>query len=93
MAEVFVGIDVSKDRLDVACSGGRGFAVANDEAGHEALIQRLAELGPALVVMEVTGGLERMVALRLALAGLALRIACHSTPRIDRRSQVCCRTS
>lgn len=74
MTEIFVGIDVSKDRLDVACSGNLEFGVCNDEAGHAALAARLLELGPALVVMEATGGLERALALRLTLAGLALRI-------------------
>jgi transposase len=74
MTELFVGIDVSKDRLDVACGGDLEFGVSNDEAGHTALVARLLELGPALVVMEATGGLERAVALRLTLSGLALRI-------------------
>jgi transposase len=74
MTDIHVGIDVSKDRLDVACSGGLEFGVGNDEAGHAALIERLLALQPTLVVMEATGGLERAVALRLTLAGLALRI-------------------
>jgi transposase len=74
MSEVCVGIDVSKDRLDVACSDGRTWAVANDEAGHEALCRQLAELAPKLVVMEATGGHERAAAMRLTLAGVALRI-------------------
>ena len=74
MTELCVGIDVSKDRLDVACGDGLEFSVANDETGHAALTERLLELQPTLVVMEATGGLERAVALRLTVSGLALRI-------------------
>jgi transposase len=74
MGEIYVGIDVSKDRLDVACSDGRAWTVANDEAGHEALCRQLAEPAAKLVVMEATGGHERTAAMRLALAGIGLRI-------------------
>jgi transposase len=74
MTELCVGIDVSKDRLDVACGDGREFSLGNDEAGHAALTERLLELQPTLVVMEASGGLERAVALRLTVSGLALRI-------------------
>ena len=74
MTEFCVGIDVSKDRLDVSCGDGSEFSVGNDEAGHAALTERLLELQPTLVVMEATGGLERAVAVRLTLSELALRI-------------------
>jgi transposase len=64
---VFVGIDVSKARLDVAVSpSGDSFSVANDEGGVDAIIQRLEGLRPALVVLEATGGLEAPVAAALA---------------------------
>lgn len=74
MTDKCVGIDVSKDRLDVACGGGLEFSVDNDEAGHRALAERLLELQPTVVVMEATGGLERAVALHLTLSGVALRV-------------------
>jgi transposase len=74
MTEFYVGIDISKDRLDVATSGELEFAVSNDEAGHAALTERLLKLQPTLVVMEATGGLEQAVALALTVSGLALRI-------------------
>lgn len=74
MTEFCVGIDVSKDRLDVSCGDGSEFSVGNDEAGQAALTERLLELQPTLVVMEATGGLERAVAVRLTLSELALRI-------------------
>jgi transposase len=68
--EVFVGLDVSKDRLDGATRAGATFAEANDPDGHAALVARLKPLGAALVVLEATGGLELPVAAALAAAGI-----------------------
>ena len=70
MAGPFVGIDVSKDHLDVALRPGGVFRVPNDPAGHADLVGRLLPLGPALVVMEATGGLELPALAALAAAGL-----------------------
>ena len=56
---VFVGIDVSKDQLDVALRpSAERWAVANDDAGIATLVDRLGALTPALIVLEATGGLE-----------------------------------
>lgn len=74
MSELYVGIDVSQDRLDVAMSDGRQFPVSNDETGHRQLREQLSPHPPRLIVMEATGGLERAAAAELAGAGLALRI-------------------
>jgi transposase len=69
----FVGIDVSKDRLDVHVrSSGETFAVARNGEGLESLVTQLAGLKPALVVLEATGGFEITVAAALAGAGLPL---------------------
>ena len=55
----FVGIDVSKAHLDVAVRpDDTTFRVGNDPAGLVELIARLAPLGPALIVVEATGGYE-----------------------------------
>lgn len=71
--EVYVGIDVSQERLDVHfLPSGEAFALARDGAGIEALAHRLCALGPALVVMEATGGFETVVAAGLAAQGLPL---------------------
>jgi transposase len=71
--EVFVGVDVSKDRLDVCVlPSEEAFAVARDSEGVEALAERLQALGPTLVVMEATGGFETILAAGLASAGLPL---------------------
>lgn len=70
---VFVGIDVSKDRLDVHLRpSGEAFAVARNDEGLDSLAPRLAALNPVLVVLEATGGFEITVAAALAGAGLPL---------------------
>ena len=70
-----VGIDVSKDRLDVHLRpSGEAFAVARDGKGLESLVERLAALDVSLVVLEATGGFETTVAAALASAGLPLAV-------------------
>jgi transposase len=72
---VFVGIDVSKARLDGACRpDGEPFSEANDPRGIEAVVARLRAAGTALVVVEATGGLEIPLAAALAAAKLAVAI-------------------
>jgi len=74
-AQVWVGIDVSKARLDVALgSEGELFSVANDPRGIRALVKRLVKVGPQRVVMEATGGLETLAAAELGLAGLPVAV-------------------
>jgi transposase len=73
MEMVWVGIDVSKDRLDVhVLPDGIAFAVARDGKGLAELIERLRPLAPDLVAVEATGGFEAVVAAALAGAGLPL---------------------
>jgi transposase len=73
MDTIVVGIDVSKDRLDVAVRPtGESFAVARDAAGLDGLVARLIPLAPAAVAVEATGGYETVVAASLAAAGLAV---------------------
>ena len=72
--EIFVGIDVSKERLDVHVRpGGESFAVSRDGKGLEELLGRLRTLSPVLVAVEATGGFETIVA--AAVAGAALPLA------------------
>ena len=76
-APLFVGVDVSKDRLDVARSDrGAAEAYANDPAGVAALVAALAGAGPSLrvVVVESTGGLERPLLEALLDAGLPVAL-------------------
>ncbi len=71
MDATYIGIDVSKDRLDVhVLPSGTAFAVARDGEGVDALAGRLRELAAATVAVEATGGFERVVAAGLAAAGL-----------------------
>jgi transposase len=67
----FIGVDVSKATLDVcAHTSGASFTVDNDEEGLKQLCERLIERSPELVVLEASGGYERLCAAALAHAGL-----------------------
>lgn len=71
MDTIIVGIDVSKDRLDVALRpGGEAFVIERNASGLERLIARLREQPPYLVALEATGGFETIVAAALAGAQL-----------------------
>ena len=69
--EVYVGIDVSKARLDVAVRpSGEGWQITHDTHGIATLVERLQALAPVLVVLEATGGMELPLAGELAAGGL-----------------------
>lgn len=70
---VVVGIDVSKDWLDVAI-GKESLRVANDADGIDGLTSRVRDVGAQLVVMEATGGYETQAATAIAGAGLRLAV-------------------
>jgi transposase len=75
MESIIVGIDVSKNRLDVAVRpSGEVFVVERNAAGLELLVARLRELSPHIVALEATGGFETMVAATLGAAGLPVII-------------------
>lgn len=66
-----VGIDVSKDRLDVAIGSDGGVrAFTNDPDGHQLLVEQLRAAAPARIVLEATGGYERAIVAALAAAAL-----------------------
>lgn len=66
----FVGIDVAKDKLDVAVLGEKKASqVGNDQKGIANLIKKMKELAPQLIVVEATGGYQRAVVLGLYEAG------------------------
>lgn len=68
------GIDVSKDRLDVAVHpSGERFSVTNNEEGWRALAHRLKPIGPRAIGIEASGGYERGVIGVLLRAGLPVR--------------------
>ena len=69
--EIVVGIDVSKDRLDVhVLPGEEAFAVGRDAAGLSMLHERLGGLGVTCIGIEATGGYETVVAASLGAAQL-----------------------
>ncbi len=71
MEAITVGIDVSKDRLDVAVRpDGATFVVERNGAGLDDLVARLAALRPFRIGLEATGGFETVVTAALAGAGL-----------------------
>jgi transposase len=70
-ATIVVGIDVSKDRLDVCVRPiGEVFSVSRDATGIEVLIGRMAGLTLRVIALEATGGFETVVAASLGAAGL-----------------------
>ena len=72
----YVGIDVSKNTLDVhVLPGDQQWRVVNDQAGCVELVERLKPLGETvLVVMEATNVFWRMAAAALAGAGVACAV-------------------
>lgn len=73
MARVGVGIDVSKDWLDVATtSEASPWRVRNDAAGLEELVARLREVEVHRIVLEASGGYEGLALHQLHDAGFAV---------------------
>ena len=71
----FIGIDVSKARLDVAVLPlAQDQSFANDEAGVTALVAWANALKPDLIVLEATGGLQMLATGMLAAAGLPVAV-------------------
>jgi len=71
----YVGIDVSKDRLDVhVLPQGDAFAVARDGKGVAELVERMKAIGAERIAVEATGGFETVVAAALAGAGLPVAV-------------------
>jgi transposase len=72
---IYVGLDVSKQHLDLAVLPARPpQRVAHTDSGVADLVTQLRTLGPALIVLEATGGYETDVATALALAGLPVAL-------------------
>ena len=79
----FVGIDVSKDKLDVHTRpGGEKFVVSRDAAGLDELIKRLKPLHATAIGVEATGGFEQVVTATLAGAGMPVVVVNPAQVRI-----------
>ena len=71
----YVGIDVAKDRVDIAVRPtGEYWDVTYDEAKVAALVAQLQTLQPAAVILESTGGLELPLVAALAAAALPVAV-------------------
>jgi transposase len=69
--EVFIGIDVSKEKLDVAVRPtGEFISFSNNEDGISCGVDFVNSFSPSLVVLEATGGLETAAVGMLADKGL-----------------------
>ena len=70
-----VGIDVSKDYLDLACRPeDTRWRVANDNAGIAQCLARLRQLKPTLIVLEATGGWQGSLVAALAVSKLPFAV-------------------
>jgi transposase len=68
MSEAFVGIDVAKDWLDLQVLNGPAQRFANDSQGLQALVHSLRGLALERIVLEASGGYERLAAATLVAA-------------------------
>ncbi|MHB9075569.1 MAG: IS110 family RNA-guided transposase [Desulfobaccales bacterium] len=81
-SDIFVGIDISKSRLDVAITpGDQSFTCPNNEAGIQKLVRRLQRLNPQTILLEATGGYEFLLVAALREAELP---ACFINPKLVR---------
>lgn len=78
----YVGIDVSKEQLDVAVLGESQTSQAeNRAAGIMKLVEQMQVMAPELIVVEATGGYQRAVVDALFRAGLAVAVVNPSRVR------------
>jgi transposase len=71
----YIGIDVSKDRLDIAVLGEKqAWQVENTCKGIDELLQQMIGLQPELIVVEATGGYQRNVVDALFRAGVSVAV-------------------
>ncbi len=87
-APVFIGIDVSKEWVDVAVhSSGDTWRVNQDQEGIDALVVQFQSMNPQCVVMEATGGYEMPLSTALATAGIPVAVVNPRQVRDFARSQ------
>lgn len=80
-SEEYVGIDVSKDKLDVAIWGEKDcLEVGNSKKGIVKLVKQMIARTPRLIVVEATGGYEEAVVQAMYEAGV--RVALVSPQRV-----------
>lgn len=73
--EIFIGIDISKDKLDVAIWGlEETWSFHNEAEGWQELIEQVKVIHPSLIVVEASGGIEQPLVAELYLAELPIAI-------------------
>ncbi len=73
--EIFVGIDVSQEKLDVhVLPEETSFTCTTDAKSIDGLVKRLQKRTPFVIVMEATGGLEAALVAELGAAGLPVAV-------------------
>jgi transposase len=86
-AEVIIGIDISKARLDIHVRPtGQCWSLENGRAGIAALVTRLAKLKPAAIGVEASGGYEQPLARALHAAGFDVHILAPARVRAFARA-------
>mgnify|MGYP001125599307 CR=1 FL=1 len=87
MTQSFVGIDVSKTRLDIATYPDVTHdAMQNNVDGIKRLVEKMTELKPEIIVLEATGALEVPALSALAEAGLPAVAINPANPRAFAKS-------
>ena len=72
---VYIGIDVSKEHLDVALyPDDTCHRFAYDERGVADITEYLRKIHPTIVVLEATGGYETLIAASLSSAGIPVAL-------------------
>ena len=78
----FIGIDVSKETLEVAIHGQEAIrSFANMPDGHQALVNYLKPMNPTLIVLEASGGFEIEPAVALMTSDLPVAVVNPSRVR------------
>ena len=73
---VFAGIDVAKNKLDLARSDtDKVVTISNDTHGIKKLVKMLSDMPPTLIVIEATGGYERSALDAMLEADLPVALA------------------
>jgi transposase len=84
----YVGIDVSKAKLDVAVLGEKQtWQVENTKEGIQKLVQGMQKACPELIVVEATGGYQRNVVEALFHAGLSVAVV--NPARVRQYARAC----
>jgi len=74
-SDEYVGIDVAKDKLDIAVLGQKTTSAAfNTKKGIAGLVKKMCQLQPKLIVVEATGGYEEALVLSLFEAGMPVAL-------------------